>query len=99
MSSPSPPIGLTTKGILRQAQMAMSPRVIMNTIQLILDDDANSELSVLRQVDIHLVAHAMKCAIRYSEETLVTYADYQALYLDQGKLYFRGRTDRRRSSS
>ncbi|GJJ75707.1 hypothetical protein EMPS_08065 [Entomortierella parvispora] len=79
--------GLTTKHILRQAQMAMSPKVIMNTIQLILDDEANSELSALRQVDIHLVAHAMKCAIRYSEETLVTYADYQALYLDQDRSF------------
>ncbi|KAF9940789.1 hypothetical protein BGZ67_006806 [Mortierella alpina] len=72
--------GLTTKGILRQVQMGQSQRVITNTIRLILDDDASTELSALRQLDIHLVAHAMKWAIRYSEETLVTYEDYQVLY-------------------
>ncbi|KAF9581696.1 hypothetical protein BGW38_001192, partial [Lunasporangiospora selenospora] len=60
-----------------------SQKVIFDTIRLILDDDASTELSALRQVDIHLVAHAMKWAIRYSQETLVTHADYQALYLDQ----------------
>lgn len=65
--------------------MAQSKEVVIDTIRLILDDDSNTQLSLLRQVDIHLVAHAMKWAIRYSEETLVTYADYQALYLDQGK--------------
>ncbi|KAF8986264.1 hypothetical protein BGZ46_006886 [Entomortierella lignicola] len=77
---------LTTKGILRQVQMGLSPKIVMDTIRLILDDDASTELSALRQVDIHLVAHAMKWAIRYSEETLVTYADYQSLYLDQGNI-------------
>ncbi|KAF9116098.1 hypothetical protein BGX27_004896 [Mortierella sp. AM989] len=81
--------GLTTKGILRQVQMGHSNKVVMDTIRLILDDDANTELSALRQVDIHLVAHAMKWAIRYSEETLVTYADYQALYLDQDRSFSR----------
>jgi hypothetical protein len=65
--------------------MAQSKEVVMDTIRLILDDDSNTQLSLLRQVDIHLVAHAMKWAIRYSEEILVTYADYQTLYLDQGK--------------
>ncbi len=65
--------------------MGQSQRVITNTIRLILDDDASTELSTLRQLDIHLVAHAMKWAIRYSEETLVTYEDYQVLYLQQGK--------------
>jgi hypothetical protein len=55
----------------------------MDTIRQILDDDANTELSVLHQIDIHLVAHAMKAAIRYSEETLVTYEDYQVLFLNQ----------------
>ncbi|KAF9430448.1 hypothetical protein BGZ94_006796 [Podila epigama] len=81
--------GLTTKNILRQVQMAQSQRVVLDTIRIILDDDANTELSALRQVDIHLVAHAMKWAIRYSEETLVTYADYQTLYLDQDKSFSR----------
>ncbi|KAF9132737.1 hypothetical protein BGW39_011441 [Mortierella sp. 14UC] len=81
--------GLTTKGILRQVQMAQSKEVVMDTIRLILDDDSNTQLSLLRQVDIHLVAHAMKWAIRYSEETLVTYADYQALYLDQDRSFSR----------
>lgn len=70
---------------MRQVQMAQSKEVVIDTIRLILDDDSDTQLSLLRQVDIHLVAHAMKWAIRYSEETLVTYADYQALYLDQGK--------------
>ncbi|KAG0336495.1 hypothetical protein BG000_006521 [Podila horticola] len=82
-------IRLTTKGILRQVQMAQSQKVIMDTIRLILDDDANTELSVLRQIDIHLIAHAMKWAIRYSEETLVTYGDYQALFLDQDRSFSR----------
>lgn len=81
--------GLTTKGILRQVQMAQSKEVVIDTIRLILDDDSNTQLSLLRQVDIHLVAHAMKWAIRYSEETLVTYADYQALYLDQDRSFSR----------
>ncbi|KAF9186138.1 hypothetical protein BGZ50_002631 [Haplosporangium sp. Z 11] len=80
---------LTTKGILRQVQMGQNQKVIMDTIRLILDDDASTELSVLRQVDIHLVAHAMKWAIRYSEETLVTYEDYQALYLNQDRSFSR----------
>ncbi|KAG9069082.1 hypothetical protein KI688_009975 [Linnemannia hyalina] len=82
-------IRLTTKGILRQVQMAQSKEVVIDTIRLILDDDSNTQLSLLRQVDIHLVAHAMKWAIRYSEETLVTYADYQALYLDQDRSFSR----------
>jgi hypothetical protein len=77
-------IGLTTKAILRQVHMAQSQKVIMDTIRIILDDDASTELSPLRRIDIHLVAHAMKWAIRYSEEILVTYEDYQALYLNQG---------------
>ncbi|KAG0363336.1 hypothetical protein BGZ54_008193 [Gamsiella multidivaricata] len=81
--------GLTTKGILRQVQMGHSQKVVMDTIRLILDDEANTELSALRQVDIHLVAHAMKWAIRYSEETLVTYEDYQVLYLDQDRSFSR----------
>lgn len=81
--------GLTTKGILRQVQMAQSKEVVIDTIRLILDDDSDTQLSLLRQVDIHLVAHAMKWAIRYSEETLVTYADYQALYLDQDRSFSR----------
>ncbi|KAG0260902.1 hypothetical protein BG011_001556 [Mortierella polycephala] len=80
---------LTTKGILRQVQMGQNQKVIMDTIRLILDDDASTELSVLRQIDIHLVAHAMKWAIRYSEETLVTYGDYQALYLNQDRSFSR----------
>ncbi|KAF9932107.1 hypothetical protein FBU30_008921 [Linnemannia zychae] len=75
--------GLTTKGILRQVQMGQSQKVILNTIRMILDDDATTELSPLHRIDIHLVAHAMKWAIRYSEETLVTYDDYRVLYLDQ----------------
>ncbi|KAF9929178.1 hypothetical protein FBU30_001791 [Linnemannia zychae] len=82
-------IRLTTKGILRQVQMAHSKEVIIDTLRLILDDDSSTQLSLLRQVDIHLVAHAMKWAIRYSEETLVTYADYQALYLDQDRSFSR----------
>ncbi|KAG0048351.1 hypothetical protein BGZ83_006676 [Gryganskiella cystojenkinii] len=77
--------GLTTKGILRQVQMGLSHSVTMDTIRQILDDDASTELSALHQIDIHLVAHAMKSAIRYSEETLVTYEDYQALYLNQDR--------------
>ncbi|KAF9436250.1 hypothetical protein BGZ76_004478 [Entomortierella beljakovae] len=56
---------------------------------MLLDDNASTELSGLRQVDIHLVAEAMKWAIRYSEETLVTYSDYQALYLDQERSFSR----------
>ncbi|KAF9096628.1 hypothetical protein BGX23_010804 [Mortierella sp. AD031] len=82
-------IRLTTKGILRQVQMAQSKEAVIDTLRLILDDDSNTQLSLLRQVDIHLVAHAMKWAIRYSEETLVTYADYQALYLDQDRSFSR----------
>ncbi|KAF9956543.1 hypothetical protein BGZ72_002677, partial [Mortierella alpina] len=74
---------LTTKGILRQVQMGQNQKVVIDTIRMILDDDVSTELSPLHQVDIHLVAHAMKWAIRYSEETLVTYEDYQALYLNQ----------------
>ncbi|KAG9073174.1 hypothetical protein KI688_000961 [Linnemannia hyalina] len=76
---------LTTKGILRQVQMGQSQKVILNTIRMILDDDASTELSPLHRLDIHLVAHAMKWAIRYSEETLVTYDDYRLLYLDQDR--------------
>ncbi|KAF9132062.1 hypothetical protein BGW39_000857 [Mortierella sp. 14UC] len=72
-------------GILRQVQMGQSQKVILNTIRMILDDDANTELSPLHRIDIHLVAHAMKWAIRYSEETLVTYDDYRVLYLDQDR--------------
>jgi hypothetical protein len=64
--------------------MAQSQRVIIDTIRMILDDDASTELSPLHQIDIHLVAHAMKWAIRYSEEILVTYEDYQVLYIEQG---------------
>lgn len=64
--------------------MGQSQKVILNTIRMILDDDASTELSPLHRIDIHLVAHAMKWAIRYSEETLVTYDDYRVLYLDQG---------------
>ncbi|KAF9355920.1 hypothetical protein BGX34_010182 [Mortierella sp. NVP85] len=81
--------GLTTKAILRQVHMAQSQKVIMDTIRIILDDDANTELSPLRRIDIHLVAHAMKWAIRYSEEILVTYEDYQALYLNQDRDFIR----------
>ncbi|KAG9324825.1 hypothetical protein KVV02_001570 [Mortierella alpina] len=77
--------GLTTKGILRQVQMGQNQKVVIDTIRMILDDDVSTELSPLHQVDIHLVAHAMKWAIRYSEETLVTYEDYQALYLNQDR--------------
>ncbi|KAF8929205.1 hypothetical protein BGZ47_001201 [Haplosporangium gracile] len=72
-------------GILRQVQMGQSQKVILNTIRMILDDDASTELSPLHRLDIHLVAHAMKWAIRYSEETLVTYDDYRVLYLDQDR--------------
>lgn len=64
--------------------MGQSKKVIMDTINMILDDDASTELSVLHQIDIHLVAQAMKSAIRYSEQTLVTYADYESLYIEQG---------------
>ncbi|KAI7822411.1 hypothetical protein BC939DRAFT_183563 [Gamsiella multidivaricata] len=81
--------GLTTKGILRQVQMAQSQRVIIDTIRMILDDDASTELSPLHQIDIHLVAHAMKWAIRYSEEILVAYEDYQALYIEQDRNFTR----------
>lgn len=77
-------LGLTTKGILRQVQMGQSKKVIMDTINMILDDDASTELSALRQIDVHLIAQAMKFAIRYSEQTLVTYADYESLYIEQG---------------
>lgn len=65
--------------------MSHNQKVVLDTIRLILDDDSNTELSPLHQVNIHLVADAMKWAIRYSEETLVTYEDYQTFYLDQGK--------------
>ncbi|KAF8939208.1 hypothetical protein BGZ58_010382 [Dissophora ornata] len=81
--------GLTTKGILRQVQMGQSQKVIIDTIRMILDDDATTELSPLRQIDIHLVAHAMKWAIRYSEEILVTYEDYQVLYINQDRNFTR----------
>ncbi|KAF9915595.1 hypothetical protein BX616_005792 [Lobosporangium transversale] len=77
--------GLATKGILRQVQMAQSQKVIIDTIRIILDDDASTELSPLHQIDIHLVAHAMKWAIRYSEQILVTYEDYQSLYVEQDR--------------
>ncbi|ORZ07315.1 hypothetical protein BCR41DRAFT_373745 [Lobosporangium transversale] len=79
--------GLTTKGILRQVQMGYNQKVVMDTIRMILDDDASTELSPLHRVDIHLVAHAMKWAIRSSEETLVKYTDYQTLYLDQDRSF------------
>ncbi|KAF9288016.1 hypothetical protein BGZ68_000913 [Mortierella alpina] len=82
-------IRLTTKGILRQVQMGQNQKVVIDTIRMILDDDVSTELSPLHQVDIHLVAHAMKWAIRYSEETLVTYEDYQALYLNQDRNFSR----------
>ncbi|KAG0201110.1 hypothetical protein BGX28_006035 [Mortierella sp. GBA30] len=87
----APPLtsGLTTKGILRQVQMGQSQKVIIDTIRMILDDDVSTELSPLQKVDIHLVAHAMKWAIRYSEETLVTYDDYQTLYLNQDRNFSR----------
>ncbi|KAG0034387.1 hypothetical protein BGZ81_004868 [Podila clonocystis] len=81
--------GLTTKGILRQVQMGQSKKVIMDTINMILDDDASTELSALHQIDIHLVAQAMKFAIRYSEQTLVTYADYESLYIEQDRNFIR----------
>ncbi|GJJ70294.1 hypothetical protein EMPS_02643 [Entomortierella parvispora] len=81
--------GLTTKGILKQQQMGLSHSATMETIRQILDDDANTALSALHKIDIHQVAHAMKAAIRYSEETLVTYEDYQALFLDQDKDFSR----------
>ncbi|KAF9161103.1 hypothetical protein DFQ26_004888 [Actinomortierella ambigua] len=81
--------GLTTKHILRQVQINYSQRLIVGTIRRILDDDAQTELSELNKLDIHLVAHVMKFAIRYSEETLVTYADYQTLYVDQGRDFVR----------
>ncbi|KAG0257341.1 hypothetical protein BG011_004015 [Mortierella polycephala] len=81
--------GLTTKGILRQVQMGQSQKIIMDTIRMILDDDASTELSPLKQIDIHLVAHAMKWAIRYSEDTLVTYDDFQSLYIDQERNFSR----------
>ncbi|KAF9973419.1 hypothetical protein BGZ73_003336 [Actinomortierella ambigua] len=81
--------GLTTKSILRQQQINYSQRLIYGTIRRILDDDAQTELSELNKLDIHLVAHVMKFAIRYSEETLVTYADYQTLYVDQGRDFVR----------
>ncbi|KFH72897.1 hypothetical protein MVEG_00122 [Podila verticillata NRRL 6337] len=81
--------GLTTKGILRQVQMGQSKKVIMDTINMILDDDASTELSALRQIDVHLVAQAMKFAIRYSEQTLVTYADYESLYIEQDRNFIR----------
>ncbi|KAG0084846.1 hypothetical protein BGZ93_010117 [Podila epicladia] len=81
--------GLTTKGILRQVQMGQSKKVIMDTINMILDDDASTELSALHQIDIHLVAQAMKSAIRYSEQTLVTYADYESLYIEQDRNFIR----------
>lgn len=81
--------GLATKGILRQVQMAPNQKVIMNTIRTILDDDASTELSPLRQIDIHLVAHSMKWAIRYSEEILVTHDDYRALYINQDRDFVR----------
>ena len=64
--------------------MGQSKKVIMDTINMILDDDASTELSALHQIDVHLVAQAMKFAIRYSEQTLVTYADYESLYIEQG---------------
>ncbi|KAG0279751.1 hypothetical protein BGZ96_001821 [Linnemannia gamsii] len=73
------------KGILRQVQMGQSQKLILNTIRMILDDDATTELSPLHRIDIHLVAHAMKWAIRYSEDTLVTLDDYRSLYLDQDR--------------
>ncbi|KAG0006224.1 hypothetical protein BGZ79_006918 [Entomortierella chlamydospora] len=78
-------IRLTCKGILRQLKMAHSNEIILQTIRIILDDEATTELSPLHQLDIHLVAHAMKWAIRHSEEILVTYEDYQNLYVNQDR--------------
>ncbi|KAF9937248.1 hypothetical protein BGZ65_001654, partial [Modicella reniformis] len=77
--------GLTTKGILRQVQMGQSQKVIIDTIRIILDDDASTELSPLHQIDIHLVVDAMKWAIRYAEEILVSFEDYQTLYINQDR--------------
>ncbi|KAF9357235.1 hypothetical protein BGX26_004036 [Mortierella sp. AD094] len=65
--------------------MAHSNEVVLQTIRIILDDEAITELSPLHQLDIHLVAHAMKWAIRHSEEILVTYEDYQNLYVNQDR--------------
>ncbi|KAK3829335.1 MAG: hypothetical protein J3Q66DRAFT_28293 [Benniella sp.] len=81
--------GLTTKGILRPIQMGHNQKVVMDTIRLILDDDTETQLSPLHQVNIHLVADAMKWAIRYSEETLVTYDEYQTSYLNQDRSFSR----------
>ncbi|KAF9580346.1 hypothetical protein BGW38_003048 [Lunasporangiospora selenospora] len=77
--------GLTTKDILHHIGMPPDQKFTMNLINMILDDDASTELSQLHDVDIHLVAHAMKWAIRYSEKTLVTYEDYQTLYVEQDR--------------
>ncbi|KAF9349022.1 hypothetical protein BGX34_002104 [Mortierella sp. NVP85] len=82
-------IRLTTKGILRPIQMGHNQKVVMDTIRLILDDDTETQLSPLHQVNIHLVADAMKWAIRYSEETLVTYDEYQTSYLNQDRSFSR----------
>ncbi|KAF9108515.1 hypothetical protein BGX27_008321 [Mortierella sp. AM989] len=76
---------LTSKGILRQLKINHSQEIVMETIRIILDDDAITELSPLHRLDIHLVAHAMKWAIRSSEEILVTYEDYQSLYINQDR--------------
>ncbi|KAG0006105.1 hypothetical protein BGZ65_009319 [Modicella reniformis] len=75
--------------VVAVVQMGHSPKLVMDTIRLILDDDANTELSPLHQVNVHLVAHAMKWAIRYSAETLVTYEEYQTFFLNQDRSFSR----------
>jgi hypothetical protein len=65
--------------------MGHNQKMVMDTIRLILDDDTNTELSPLHQLNIHIVADAMKWAIRYSQETLVSYEDFQTYYVNQGK--------------
>ncbi|KAF9319621.1 hypothetical protein BGZ91_004911, partial [Linnemannia elongata] len=49
MTSGSSMLSLTTKGILRQVQMAQSKEVVIDTIRLILDDDSNTQLSLLHR--------------------------------------------------
>ncbi|KAG0220748.1 hypothetical protein BGX31_010630 [Mortierella sp. GBA43] len=81
--------GLTTKGILRPVQMGHNQKMVMDTIRLILDDDTNTELSPLHQLNIHIIADAMKWAIRYSQETLVSYEDFQTYYVNQDRSFSR----------
>ncbi|KAF9199496.1 hypothetical protein BGZ49_010369 [Haplosporangium sp. Z 27] len=57
----------------------------MEAIRIILDDDTSTALSPLHQLDIHLVAHAMKWAVRNAEDTIVTYEDYLSLYVNQDR--------------